>query len=55
MDYLALGLWFDVENARYTTKVLSYQKEALLWFDVENARYTTEPSPERLTRSCGLM
>ena len=34
-------LWFDVENARYTTKKFLLWWENELWFDVENARYTT--------------
>ena len=34
-------LWFDVENARYTTSNHSAYILTMLWFDVENARYTT--------------
>ena len=34
-------LWFDVENARYTTTQPDGRLLMMLWFDVENARYTT--------------
>ena len=52
---MAIVLWFDVGNERYTTSDNMETVNFLLWFDVGNERYTTRKADGGIFQGCGLM